>query len=566
MSKNPAATKLTFRDRATKGFAWNYFYKLAEFGFINLYTILIVRHFGPTISAPYAVFTAICTSLSILTAFAVDGVLLRYIQRISQNEIIPDTEFSQIEKFGLRRFLKTLFAFRILVVSIVSVIIVGSLFFLPRAIPAFSEYIDSIQTSVFYIILFLFAQSIIAFCTFSLVGLLETKGVFFSSLVARGLLVVGGLFFLSQDLLTLQNAIGIYVVSAILQAILLSVTLTRELHKHEPREHSRVHIPFVSVLRTLIQMISRPKKLRLFLATPLMLYGITTWGSDILSTILGRQPDILMMRAMLGPNSPQIGYYLSASIILLVTEYIFLFGLGGTLVSIFSKLAHDDEKEYGGKKYPSLQKARNGIGGFQNVVLLPLCAYMMVFAPDVVETVYGMKYVEAIPLIRVGLIALALSVGFFGGGMQVTSLVAIGKERLVFRNRLFWGITNIAANFFLIRSYGGLGAIIGTQFSNAFSCGSEAFFARKFIGEAFNLFKTIQLFLISSCAAFGAYTIIELTGIQMSSTLHSILGLLLAGIITLLLYFFLRVPEARSAWQRLRRLFRETNSAVLVHD
>ena len=121
----------TFRERASRGFAWNYFYKLTEFGLMNCYTILVVRHFGPEISAPYAVFTALCTTISMIGAFAVDGVLLRYIQRISANEDAGHENISNIENFSLRSFLKTLFAFRILVVTIVSLLIFITLFFLP---------------------------------------------------------------------------------------------------------------------------------------------------------------------------------------------------------------------------------------------------------------------------------------------------------------------------------------------------------------------------------------------------------------------------------------------------
>src|SRR5436853_1771889 len=117
-------SEVSFRQRAAKGFAWNYFYKLAEFGFMNLYTILVVRHFGPSISAPYALFTAICTTLSMVGAFAVDGVLLRYIQRVTnEDEHIPS---AVLERSGLRNFLKTLFAFRLLVVSVISILLLAT--------------------------------------------------------------------------------------------------------------------------------------------------------------------------------------------------------------------------------------------------------------------------------------------------------------------------------------------------------------------------------------------------------------------------------------------------------
>ncbi len=553
----------TFRERASRGFAWNYLYKLTEFGLMNCYTILVVRHFGPDISAPYAVFTALCSTLSIICAFAVDGVLLRYIQRISANENSGDTDISNIENFALPRFLKTLFAFRILVVTVVSVLIVITLYFLPLLVPSYAETLGSVRKFSPFMIVFLYAQAVTAFCTFSLIGLLETKRVFFASLVSRGFLLAAGLFLIIKGSLSLQYAIGLFIISAVINALFLLFAFSGESKKHAGSSINKRSYQVSSVIKEVWQMVNQMRHVRLFLATPLMLYGITTWGSDLLSTVLGRQPDILMMRAILGEYSPEIGYYLSASILLLVTEYVFLFGLGGTLVSIFSKLAHDDEKIHEKKSYPSLSRARKEIAGFQNVVILPLCAYMLVFAPTVMQAVYGDKYSAATPMIRIGLAALALAVGFFGGGMQVTSLVAIGKERLVFRNRLFWGITNVAANFFLIRSYGGLGAIIGTQFANAFACGSESYFAGKIIDTSFDFFGTFRIIVISAVSVALVYYLIQLTGNESSYLINSVISLISMGAITSCFYILLKIPEAKKVWHRLQGLFQRKQTGIV---
>ena len=558
-------TKLrTFHERASIGYAWNYLYKLTEFGLVNCYAILVVRHFGPEISAPYAFFTALCSTISIICAFAVDGVLLRYIQRISLNESSADEDIHSIEHFGLRRFIRILFAFRILVVTFVSLLILIVVFFLPLIIPSFAPMLGSVRELSPFMIVFLYAQAVTAFCTFSLIGLLESKRVFYASLVSRGLLLGGGLILIFTNSLILNYAVGLYILSAVINAMYLFFAIRSELSKEAGKESGEKFSVFS--MQDMWQMIRRIRHMKLFLATPLMLYGITTWGSDILSTVLGRQPDILMIRVMFGEHSPEIGYYFSASILLLVTEYIFLFGLGGTLVSIFSKLAHDDEKEHKKRSYPHLLRARKEIAGFQNVVLLPLCAYMLVFAPIVMRSIYGEKYDAAVPMVRIGLCALVLAVGAFGGGMQVTSLVAIGKERLVFRNRLFWGVANVTANIFLIRSYGGLGAIIGTQFANAFSCGTESYFAKKIIGTSFDLFGTIRIMGISVIAVTIGYFIIQMLGKDSSDAFNSIFSILVVGTMTTFLYILLKVPEAKKVWYRIQGLLHRKNSETLINE
>ncbi len=553
-----------FRERATKGFAWNYLYKFTEFGLMNLYTILVVRHFGPEISAPYSIFLALCTSTSIFASFAVDGVLLRYIQRIASNDPVHSDDILDVEKFALRPFLKTLFTFRVIVLILISLLIIIAFVFLPSIFPSIEKSLGSIREFFPYLILFLFAQSIVAFCTLSLIGLLETRSVFYASLISRSVLTAVGVLAVSQGWLSLQYAIIFYTVSAVLNGLFLTIALSKEIEKQESYvSKKRRRFPFGAIVKNVRAMIMHPKQIRLFLATPLMIFGITAWGSEVLSGILGKQPDILMMGAILGEHSAQIGYYSAASIILLVTEYIFLLGLGGTLVSIFSKLAHDDEKETGGTGYPRLARARIEIAGFQNVVLLPLCAFMMFFAPDVIRSLYGSKFDEAIPLIRIGLTSLALSIGIFSGGMQITSLASIGKPKLVFRSRLFWGITNLTANFFLIQSFGAMGAIIGSQFSNAFACGTEGYFAGKIIGNAFDPLATLRIMLISATSGFIAYFIILNLGFEKEWIFNTVVGGIICAALTMLFYYILKVPEAHAVWKRLQAFLRQQNPLSL---
>ena len=450
-----------------------------------------------------------------------------------------------------------------LVVTIVSVLIFIVLFCLPLLVPSLSFSFGYIRENSPYLFIFLYAQAIIAFCTFSLIALLETKRVFFSSLISRGLLLGIGLFLVFQGGLSLQFAVGLYVASGVLNAIFLLFTITHELNKYSAKKHLG-NIPFSSVMKELWELLKGRRHIKLFLATPIMLYGIATWGSDLLSTVLGKQPDILMMSVMLGENSSDIGYYLAASQLLLVTEYVFLFGLGGTLVSIFSKLAHDDEKEQTGgmNDYPRLARARKEIHGFQNVVLLPLCTYMMVFAPVVMRSIYGNKFDAAIPMIRVGLVALALAVGVFGGGMPITALIAVGKERLVFRNRLFWGVVNITANFFLIRYYGGIGAIIGTQFANAFACGTEAHFANKIFGSSFDIFGTARIIFISAISVLIGYYVMETLGDVGGNMFKAGISAIMVAAAVMSLYAIFRVSEAKLVWKRLAGLFHQTNTAL----
>jgi O-antigen/teichoic acid export membrane protein len=299
---------------------------------------------------------------------------------------------------------------------------------------------------------------------------------------------------------------------------------------------------------------------------PFMLYGVTTWGNDVLSTVLGRQPDILMMRALLGENAPDIGYYDTSARLALMTEYIFLFGLGGTLVSVFSELAHTDERAYEETphknnlsppltKYPRLLKARRDIAGYQTVATAPIFAFMLVFAPIVIEVVYGAKFAGAVPMMIASLILQALTVIAFGGGMHVTSLVVIGKERVVFVNRLSWGVLNLVANYFLIQKYGGLGAMIGTQTANCGVCVTESILTARWIGQSFQLTRTASILAVVTTSVLITYFSINLLGGQIPVLLRLIIAGILMALITGGGYTIFKIPEARKAFEKIRSLF-----------
>jgi O-antigen/teichoic acid export membrane protein len=255
----------------------------------------------------------------------------------------------------------------------------------------------------------------------------------------------------------------------------------------------------------------KPSTVRMLLVTPVMMYGITIWGSDLLSTVLGRQPDIIMIRIFFGEHSRLISDYQVATTVLLMAEYAVLFGFSGALVSVFSSLSHQDEHdiEREGKSFPRLNRARKEVSAFQTVAIIPVCAFTLAFAKQLVLLVFGQKFVEAVPILQVGIMMLAFNISVFSGGVQITTLITVGKERLVLRYRLAWAVVNVVANYFLIQRFGAMGALFGTQLSNIGACGCEYFFAKRYVGSASDWKNSLVVIAISSGCAWVAYSIVN---------------------------------------------------------
>jgi O-antigen/teichoic acid export membrane protein len=542
--------------RITRGFAWNHLYKLIEYGGLTLYAILVGRKFGPELNGSYAVFLSICGTLAIVGAFAVDGVLLRYLPRILRGELT----FGEAKVEGIRPFLIELLAFRLFVTLVLIGLLILLLVVLPAYFPSLSSSLGTIRSLWPYFVIYLLGQALLAFSTYTLIGILQIKWVFFASLFSRALLLAAGVLWIYFGNFSLEGAAALFAFSAVLNGVLLLYWVNR----HVERESSRgLKKEFNHFRKRLAGYASNPNRIRIFILLPFMLYGVTVWGNDILSTVLGRQPDILMMRALLGENARDIGLYHAASMLAQMTEYIFLFGLGGALVSVFSELAHDDEQRAPASlaqksvrlHYPRLSNARREIAGYQTVVTTPAFTFMMAFSPLVIEVIYGHKYTGAEHLLFASLILQTITVVVFGGGMHVTSLVAIGKERVVFVNRLSWGLLNLVVNYFLIQSYGGLGAMIGTQCANAGSCATESFFTTRWIGQSLQPARTAAILVIVIASVLITYFAISTFG----AGIPVVLRLLAAGILMALLtgtgYAIFKIPEARKAFDKIRSLF-----------
>lgn len=512
-----------FRAKVTRGFAWNHLYKITEYGLINLYNVLIIRHFGPELVGPYALYLSIGTTLSLIGAFAVDGVLLRY----SSHAFAEDGKETDPLLQQPLGFLHKLLSLRLIVVTIIALIAAFVLLVLPAYSPSIGEKLGSLTSLAPYLLAFLFAQAIIAYCSSVMLGLLDVRPVFLATLISRILLILLGFIALAGDSLTLERAVLIHTVAASIYAVSLFVFLNQKLKADAS--------PVTSWLRSVggyvREYATSWSLFRTFLGSTVISYGIATWGTDLLSAILSRQPDILMLSAILGENSPQLGYYQVGAMLLLLAEYALLFGLGGTLVAAFSSLSREDQHDHNGAEYPKLAGARRKVFRFQLIATTPLFFFLIFFAEPFVQLIFGDKYLPVVPMFQAGLAVLLLTVGFIGGGMHVTSLVSVGRQKTVFRVRLVWGALNLIGNYLLIVNFGALGALIGTQVANLGACAIESVIADRLIGSSKEWNIIAKVIIISALSTVLPWFVLSLVDIA------PVVKLAAASIITLVGYF-----------------------------
>jgi O-antigen/teichoic acid export membrane protein len=212
-----------------------------------------------------------------------------------------------------------------------------------------------------------------------------------------------------------------------------------------------------------------------------------------------------------------------------------LFGFGGTLVAAFSALSREDELSSERNSYPRLAAARKKVFGFHLAAATPLLVFILFFAKESVEVLFGAAIAPAAILVQCGLLVLIVAVGIVGGGMHVTSLVSIGKQRSVFKIRLFWGLANLVGNYFLILWLGALGAILGTQLANLGACAVESYVADKHIGTSRDhraIVTVLGIALVSVALPWSLLQAVEIGTLQ---------SLIVGGIASLVLYLCISI-------------------------
>jgi O-antigen/teichoic acid export membrane protein len=197
-------------------------------------------------------------------------------------------------------------------------------------------------------------------------------------------------------------------------------------------------------------------------------------------------------------------------------------------------------------------RARQEVAGFQYITLIPLCGFVFVFAIQVIRLIYGIQYDDAAISLQIGIILLAINVAVFGGGLAITSLVAIGKPRLVLYSRITWGVINLVGNFFLIKYYGVIGAIIGTNACNMLSCATEDYFARKYIGNSIQYVSMLRIVTLTIITACFIWYLDDTLFLSLPALIRLGVSAGVYFLVTYVLFWILKLPEFVYFQTRLR--------------
>ncbi len=218
-------------------------------------------------------------------------------------------------------------------------------------------------------------------------------------------------------------------------------------------------------------------------------FGLYFCGTDILTYLLAERSDIILL-GLLNSDKEQIGIYNVGAMIVLKTSMLVVGSMRGLLLPTFSEA-------YARRKAEGLAQAWQFFLKVILIAIIPTFLFLFVHADQIINNLFTENYAHSA-------IILKLSVGFgilgwlFGTGLSMMILMTLNKGKTVLWIRFGAVMLNLLLNIILIPSYGAIGAIVGTGFSQLLINIVEFAIARRYVKVIYPFLFLGKLLFVSS--------------------------------------------------------------------
>lgn len=451
MSNNQNAGIKNLNKTASIAFLWNQGQYIISTVILGFTTYILAQYLAPHYYGVYTAVMAFGSLATLFVSFGFEGALNVHLPRLAHN--MPK----------LRYLFRQMLIRRLLVIIVFSLLICGLIFlFQNKWLPNNIKKIDSyLHLAVICGLISLISGLI----THSLITLFRVK--YFAGV--RVLFLMGS-FILYFYLL--KNGFGI---KEILWATIVTSSIATLL--------------YIFVCRDLLTGSAKKISLR-----KIHKFGLTVWTNDLLSYLLGKNLDIIIM-SFYGISAVHIGFYQIAFILVAYARMVVTKGMAGVLQSAFSSAF-----KQGG--FENLRKWWMVTMKFQILVVSPGVLFLVLFSRQILESILP-QYLDATLLMHTyGSLAFIITV--LGGGTHITAFYAIGKEKIVLFTRILAGILNLTLDIILIYFFGVLGALIATGISGIVVCCLEMYLIYFHLRIKYPITFLIKSFICLSLAGFVA--------------------------------------------------------------
>lgn len=439
--------------RVASGLLWNQIYIVLSFGISLAFHLFIVRQFDRYAYSIYVFASGFVGIVLILVSLGFENTIGKYIPEFLNKGSITHSRLV----FNRFLLLRSIILLNICVVILLAQKLLASLLNMPE-----------IATLVGYLLAIILVRGTYNLFPSMFMAQLKVRRVRIIELCEQALhlLVVYYIFVILQSV----NIKHVFLAQFIIDGIIL--------------------ILYWVLLRKSWQKIAVQNEIVNF--KELYKFGLYFWGTDILTYLLAERSDVLLL-GLLNSDKEQIGIYNIGVMIGLKTSILVLGSLRGLLLPTFSEA-------YAKRKVEGIAQAWQFFLKVVLIAIIPTFFFLFIHADQIIVNLFTKNYIQSA-------IILKLSVGFsilcwlLGSGMSMIVLMTLNKGKTVLWIRLGAGMLNLLLNIILIPSYGAIGAIIGTGFSQLSITIVEFEIARRYVKVIYPFLFLGKLLFVSSIAS-----------------------------------------------------------------
>jgi O-antigen/teichoic acid export membrane protein len=188
---------------------------------------------------------------------------------------------------------------------------------------------------------------------------------------------------------------------------------------------------------------------------PLLSYGLTMYWYAILTFIIGKGLDVLLLGIFLG-NMTQIAYYIIAYNLAWYATGFFEMSISGSYVmSLISE-------HFIQKNFVHLRRIYSGLFELNYILIIPVMFGGIILRNELVATLYSRDNIGAAPFLFLFLVILGI-----GRHMSITQtfLAILGGEKKLLLSRFIVGTMNVLLAYLFIPRFGAMGMAFATGLS-----------------------------------------------------------------------------------------------------
>jgi len=439
---------MTHTVKTFKSFAWNHLSKLSEYGLTYIFGILLARKLGADNYSIYVTLMSISSFSMVFGGLGFDETLNKYLPQLSSKQKL----------LSIRSLIKKLLIIRTCVLCTIGLILI-----------LFREKVSALLNNpilsdfILYLSLYIILQSIVNFFSNIFISQLRTRIVFLINFATKLIMLLIGIYILNLG----------YGIKEIL-LLLVAISLTS--------------FSLYLVVGGYDYVFKRSES---YNSSSAIKFGITAWGNLLLTFLLGKNSNILIISFLLGATV-QVSYYEIAFSFTQLIEYFFSIGFMGVALSSFSALAAQD--------LPRMKFLRSSIMKYLQVFNIPIGLMVFFNAAFIIPLIFSSQYLTSINLLKIFLVFNIISISVLGSGTNTAILLSTGKEKIVLLIHMVFALLNIILLLLFVPIYGVTGAIFITGLCLFLTVLTEFTFATKYIGLNYDFAFITKIFLISIAA------------------------------------------------------------------